>query len=339
MNKIFLTFLFSGAMAFIANSAVAHPVHTPAKNTVPMQLTQVPGYYRVMLGDFEVTALYDGAASLDSSLFADYSKLTKTELDELIEHKFSPKTANGGVDTAIIAFLVNTGDNLILIDAGKGDVEAPIFVDKKGMLLTSLEAAGYKAEQIDVILPTHMHADHFSGVTTAGKKVFPNATIYLSNQEKAFWLDTPEEKIPANAKPFVAWAREAAAPYLASGHIKYYDSGDEVIPGVKSVPLHGHTLGHNGFEFTSKGETMLVWGDLMHNHAIQMAHPEVAVDFDADSISARKSRLKMLPEITKREILVAGAHLPFPGLGRLRAEKDGGYRWIPVEYQLIRKNN
>lgn len=337
MKKTVLTLAISAVLSFAAGNLSAHPAHIPAKNPVPMQLTQVPGYFRVMLGDFEVTALYDGAASLDSALFEHYSQLSKAELDALIEHKFSPKTATGGVDTAIIAFLVNTGDNLILIDAGKGDVDDPIFVDKKGMLLTSLEAAGYKAEQIDTILPTHMHADHFSGVTVDGKKVFPNATIYLSNQEKTFWLDTPEDKLSENAKPFVAWAREAAAPYLESSQIKYYNSGDEVIPGVKSIPLHGHTLGHNGFEFTSKGETMLVWGDLIHNHAIQMAHPEVAVDFDADSISARKSRLNVLPEIAKRELLVAGAHLPFPGLGHLRVEKEGGYRWIPVEYRPIRQ--
>lgn len=338
MNKKLLGLLLTSAIALGATQAIAHPAHTPAKNVVPMQLTQVPGYYRVMLGDFEVTALYDGAASLDSTLFEQYSKLSKAESDALISHEFSPKTAMGGVDTAIIAFLVNTGENLILIDAGKGDVETPIFIDKKGRLIASLEASGYKAEQIDVILPTHMHADHFSGVTVEGKKVFPNATIYLSNQEKAFWLDTPEDKLSDNAKPFVAWAREAAAPYLASNQVKYYNSGDEVIPGVKSIPLAGHTLGHNGFEFSSKGEEMLVWGDLMHNHAIQMKHPEVAVDFDADSISARKTRLNALPEIAKREILVAGAHLPFPGLGRLRAEESGSYRWIPVEYRPIHKN-
>ncbi|PSJ80423.1 MBL fold metallo-hydrolase [Neisseria iguanae] len=337
MKKTILTTLLALTLSGTAMTTQAAPTHTPAKNAVPMQLTQVPGYYRQMLGDIEVTALYDGAASLDSALFANYSKLSQAELEAMINHEFSPRTATGGVDTAIIAFLVNTGDNLILVDAGKGDVQAPIFVDEKGSLLKSLEAAGYRADQVDVILPTHMHADHFSGVTVDGKMVFPNATIYLPNQEKSFWLDTPMDKISDNAKPFVQWAREAAAPYLKADKVKFYNAGDEVIPNVKSIPLFGHTPGHSGFEFESKGKKMLVWGDLMHNHAIQMQHPEVAVDFDADSISARKSRLKMLPEIAKGEILVAGAHLPFPGLGHIRETKDGGYRWIPVEYTLIRK--
>ncbi|OOF48996.1 MBL fold metallo-hydrolase [Rodentibacter genomosp. 1] len=338
MNKKLVSLFTGTVLAVSMSAAFASPIYTPAKNIVPMQLTQVPGYYRVMLGDFEVTALYDGTASLDSALFANYSRLSQEELEAMINHEFSPRTSTGGVDTAIIAFLINTGENLILVDAGKGDVQAPIFIDEKGILLQSLEAAGYKAEQIDIILPTHMHADHFSGVTLNGKMVFPNATIYLSNQEKSFWLDTAMDKISENAKPFVQWSRDAAAPYLKANKVKFYNAGDEVIPNVKSIPLFGHTPGHSGFIFESKGKKMLVWGDLMHNHAIQMKHPEVAVDFDADSISARKSRMNMLPEIVKDKMLVAGAHLPFPGLGHLKAEREGGYRWIPVEYRIFRKN-
>lgn len=335
-KRKFFTLLAATAISLNSLSAIAQPTYTPTKNSVPMQLTQVPGYYRVMLGDIEVTALYDGAASLDPALFANYSKFSQAELEAMMNHEFSPRTQTGGADTAIIAFLINTGDNLILVDAGKGDVQAPIFVDEKSRLLTSLEAAGYKAEQVDVILPTHMHADHFSGVTLNNKMAFPNAFIYLSNQEKTFWLDTPMAQISDNAKPFVQWAREAAKPYLKANRVKFYNAGDEVLPKVKSIPLFGHTPGHSGFEFESKGEKMLVWGDLMHNHAIQMKHPEVAVDFDADSISARKSRLNMMPKIAQSEILIAGAHLPFPGLGHIRAEKDGSYRWIPIHYRPIR---
>ncbi|MCW9699120.1 MBL fold metallo-hydrolase [Avibacterium sp. 20-129] len=339
MNKKFLTLLVASSLGFsvLNTNAVAEPTYYPPENAIPMKLTQVPGYYRVMVGEFEVTALYDGAASLNAELFSKYSKFNKKELEKMINDEFSLKTENGGVNTAIIAFLINTGKNLILVDAGKGNVQDPIFVNDQGSLISSLNAAGYSADQIDIILPTHMHADHFSGVTVDGKRVFPNATIYLPNQEKAFWLDKSIDQIPNSAKPFVRWAREAAEPYIKANKIKFYNSGDEVIPSVKSVPLFGHTPGHSGFEITSNNETILIWGDLMHNHAIQMQHPEVAVDFDANSISARKSRLNILPKIAKRKILVAGAHLPFPGIGHIRIENNG-YRWIPIEYQPISKN-
>ncbi|WP_150539075.1 MBL fold metallo-hydrolase [Actinobacillus vicugnae] len=337
MKKTILTTLLAAALGLANLPTQAQPTHTPAKNPVPMQLTQVPGYFRVMVGDIEVTALYDGWGLIDTEMFANYTDLSAEELEAILNHEFAPRSKHGGVEGAINAFLINTGDNLILIDAGKGEAQIPKFMEENGLLVKSLEAAGYKPEQIDIILSTHMHADHFSGVTVNGEMVFPNATIYLPNQEKGFWLDMPMEQVPEPAKPFVQWAREAAAPYLKADRVKFYDSGDEVIPNVKSIPLFGHTPGHSGFEFESKGENLLVWGDVMHSHSIQMNHPAVAVEFDTDANAARETRLTMLPKIAERKILVAGAHLPFPGIGHIRAEKEGSYRWIPIEYRLIEK--
>ena len=72
--------------------------------------------------------------------------------------------------------------------------------------------------------------------------------------------------------------------------VKFYKTGEEVIPGMVSKPSPGHTPGHNGIEFTSKGQTMLVWGDLMHNHTLQMLDPEIAIEFDSDPKRARASR-------------------------------------------------
>lgn len=337
MKKTFLTALLAATLSVstLAHSH-AHPTYQPTKNAVPMQKTQVPGYFRLMVGEIEITALYDGVGNLDSTLMTDFTTFSKTDLDAMLDRAFIPRTELGGMEGTIIGFLVNTGDNLILVDAGKGEVQAPIFLDKKGRLIESLEASGYRADQIDIILPTHMHADHFNGVVEKGERVFKNATIYLPNQEKAFWLDTPIEQLPDEVKPFVKLARSAAEPYLKAGKVKFYNAGDTVFPNVKSIPLFGHTPGHSGFEFESKGESILIWGDLMHNHAVQMPHPEVAIEFDANADAARQTRLDMLPKIAERKLLVAGAHLPFPGLGYIQMEKDGqGYRWIPVQYRPL----
>lgn len=98
--------------------------------------------------------------------------------------------ADGGVNTSVSAYLINTGKNLVLIDAGSGD-KYGVDIDRVGRLPENLRKAGYTPEQVDIILPTHLHFDHFSGVTIDGKAVFPNATIYIANEEKAFWYDTP----------------------------------------------------------------------------------------------------------------------------------------------------
>ena len=125
--------------------------------------------------------------------------------------------------------------------------------------------------------------------------------------------------------------------------VKFYKTGEEVIPGMVSKPSPGHTPGHNGIEFTSKGQTMLVWGDLMHNHTLQMLDPEIAIEFDSDPKQARASRQDALKDAATRKIWIAGAHMPFPGIGHIRAESNGatlGCRWnIPRSKSTAKCNN
>ena len=125
--------------------------------------------------------------------------------------------------------------------------------------------------------------------------------------------------------------------------VKFYKTGEEVIPGMVSKPSPGHTPGHNGIEFTSKGQTMLVWGDLMHNHTLQMLDPEIAIEFDSDPKQARASRQSELKDVATRKIWIAGAHMPFPGIGHIRAESNGatlGCRWnIPRSKSTAKCNN
>lgn len=316
----------------ISNMAQAHPVHTPKANVVKQKLQQVDGYYRVMLGDYEVTALYDGYLSIGTPVYQQFSSLSKQQLDELISNQFRPMLPDGGVNTAVTGYLINTGKNLILLDAGSGNV----FDDKVGKLTQSLRKAGYKPEQVDIIIPTHMHFDHFSGVTRNGKREFPNATVYLAKQETAFWLDTPIDKMPEHTRKYAQWTRDAVNPYLKANRVKYYNLGDEIIPSIKSVPTQGHTPGHGGLEVSSKNETLFVWGDLLHNHALQLPEPEVAAEFDVDAQAARNSRVNILPKLAERKVLIAGAHLPFPGLGHI-SKVERGFSWIPVEYIPIEK--
>ena len=138
-------------------------------------------------------------------------------------------------------------------------------------------------------------------------------------------------------------AREAVAPYAKAGKVRFYQSGEEVVPGMRSRPSPGHTPGHNGIEFTSKGQTMLVWGDLMHNHTLQMLDPEIAIEFDSDPKQARASRQDALKDAATRKIWIAGAHMPFPSIGHIRAESNGatlGCRWnIPRSKSTAKCNN
>ena len=330
MRKIILTTL---AALFAASANQVH-ADTPPANAVPMSRTQVPGYFRIMVGQAEVTAIYDGWLSLPVKSYHSHTTIPIEELNALVERSFMTIMPDGGVNTAVSAYIINTGRNLVLLDAGAGDS----YGHDLGKLADNIRAAGYTPSQIDVIIPTHMHFDHFSGVTVGGRMLFPNATIYLANEEKQYWIDTPIDRIEAHQQKFVQMARDAAAPYLAAGRVKYYDLGSEIIPGFKAIPTQGHTPGHGSIEFTSAGSKLLVWGDLMHNHAIQLPDPSVAADFDVKPEAARATRLRMFKEVAHSRTMIAGAHLPFPGIGHIRQESIG-YSWIPVQYMPVFDNN
>ena len=313
----------------------AESVNSMKENPVPMRKTQAPGFFRTMVGDYEVTALFDSSVRYDASMFSGFTSFTHEELSEMLRRDFVPLMADGMSEGTLSVFLVNTGNHLILIDAGIGETESPVFLDTKGHLTENLVAAGYAASDVDVVLPTHLHFDHINGIMESGEMVFPNATIYLAEQEKIFWLDTPMENFPEAMLPFVKMARDALLPYRRSGRIVSYASGSEVFPNVKSVPLFGHTPGHTGFEFSSRGQNFLAVGDFVHIKSVQLPHPEVGDIFDTDAETAAQMRLSILPQIAERRILVAGAHFPFPGLGYIKKESTG-YRWIPIEFRPIR---
>lgn len=292
------------------------------------QMTQVPGYYRMMLGELEVTALYDGYVSLDAKIL---KGATAKDIQSLLAQMFVPASKDG-VQTAVNAFLVNTGQNLILVDAGAAQCFGPTM----GVIGNNIRAAGYDMAQIDTVLLTHLHGDHACGITTTdGKAAFPNATVYVAKNEAGFWLNKETAaKAPKDAQPFFKMAQDAVTAYAAAGKLKEFNAGDTLVPGIVSVPLTGHTPGHGGYLFSSGEQQLLVWGDVVHSHAVQFVRPEVSIEFDVDQKQAIASRKKILAEASAKRFWIAGAHLPFPGIGHVRADKKG-YAWVPVEYSPL----
>jgi glyoxylase-like metal-dependent hydrolase (beta-lactamase superfamily II) len=292
----------------------------------PMIKTQAPGYYRMMLGDFEVTALSDGTATIPLAKLLTHT--APGEAEQLLKQaSLDPQH----VETSINAFLVNTGKQLVLIDTGAGEV----FGGKQsGKIVSSLKAAGYKPEDIDAVLLTHIHADHSGGLTVQGKAVFPNALVYADKHEEGFWLDPATEgKLPAHQKHGVAEAASALAPYIAAGKLRSFDGNAEIFPGIRSVALPGHTPGHSLYAIESQGQKLMVWGDLIHAKDVQFQAPGITIQFDVDAEAAASQRQKALAEAQRQGYLVAAVHIPFPGIGHVAAS-GSSYRWVPVNYSL-----
>ena len=299
--------------------------------SAPMQKTQAPGFYRTMLGDFEVTVLSDGI--LPFNLQGLLANITPAQLDSDLARAFLREP----VDLSVNAFLINTGAKLELVDTGTGNSFGPSV----GKLLTNLAAAGYQPEQVDDIYITHMHADHIGGLTRDGKAVFPNAVVHAARQEADHWLSEAKmNSAPAAAKGGFQQARATFEPYVAAKHFQPFDGDIELSPGIRSVNAFGHTPGHTMYLVTSKNESLLLWGDLMHVAAAQFPNPAVTINFDSDSPTAARVRIKTFADVAAKGYMVGGAHLSFPGVGHLRANGSEArapagvvsYTYVPVAY-------
>jgi glyoxylase-like metal-dependent hydrolase (beta-lactamase superfamily II) len=123
-------------------------------------------------------------------------------------------------------------------------------------------------------------------------------------------------------------------PYVLAGKFKPFNGDTELVPGIRAVANPGHTAGHTLYVVESKGQKLVLWGDLMHVAAAQFPDPAVTIGFDLDSVRAAAQRKKVFADASAQGYWVAGAHLSFPGIGHLRTA-DSGYAYVPVNYSAL----
>ena len=319
IRRLFQLSALSAATAFGGAALLAAP--TVASAAAPQVRTQAPGFYRTMLGDFEITALSDGTVDLDvAKLLAEPAARTDAALARAFVH--------GPLETSVNAYLVNTGTRLVLVDAGAGTLFGPTL----GKLLANLRAAGYQPEQVDDIFLTHLHPDHVGGLSANGQRVFPNATLHADKRDSDFWLSQANlDKAPDAMKGFFQGAMASVNPYVAAGKYQPFEADGEPVPGIRTIASPGHTAGHTSYLVESKGQQLLVVGDLVHVAAVQFADPGVTIAFDTDAKAAAASRETVFKLAAKDGALVGAAHLQFPGLGHLRAAGKS-WQWVPSNY-------
>ncbi len=289
-----------------------------------MVKSQAPGYYRLMVGDIEVTALSDGTVGLP------VTKLLTNTTADASEKALARSFLKDPVETSVNAYLVNTGAKLVLIDAGA----AALFGPTLGKLMGNLRAAGYAPEQVDEVYITHMHPDHVGGLVQAGAMVFPNAVVRADRRDADYWLSQANlDGAPADAKGFFQGAMASLNPYVKADRFKPFDGDTALVPGVRAQYTGGHTPGHSFYVIESKGEKLVLWGDAMHVGAVQFASPAITIAFDTDPKAAAAARAKAYADAAEQGHWVGATHLSFPGLGRLRAAEGGAYVFVPANYR------
>ena len=309
--------------ALLATTTTAIPAMTQAQPSSQVVTQQAPGYYRFRVGSYIVTALSDGTATVF------WDKILQGMRPDRVRSLFAAVGETSSRDTSINAFLIDTGKHHILVDTGAGK----LFGDCCGRLPKALADAGYPVDSIDTVLLTHVHGDHSGGLTIDGQPVFPNANVYLAQQEYDYWMSNAEHaRAIASQKQMFVEGQMSLAPYKAAGRLRFFSGETLLFPGVTAIPAPGHTPGHSLYRIADGSDHFLLVGDIIHAAEVQFPHPDVTVEFDANPAQAKATRERLLAELAQSHELVAADHVSFPGLGHV-TRNGSGYQWTALPYQ------
>lgn len=291
-----------------------------------VDFAQVPAVYHRQFGDCLVTTICDGYVAydtLDIMRDPDHAKLRRFLEDD---GRVCPPVVS------INAFLIRDGARKVLVDCGSGQIMGP-SCGRLPDLLAHLDIA---PEQITDILLTHVHPDHSNGLTDpeTGGKLFPKARLHVHQAEIEHWFDDTERARATERQKRVYFdaARVQLAPWLADGSVTSFRHTHEVLPGITALPSVGHTPGHSCYILRKSHEAMIIWGDTVHIPEVQLGDPDVGMVFDSDSLVAARSRRHILQMCVDNNLLVAGMHIHFPGLARVRPGHRGAFRIIQEQW-------
>ncbi|MFC9503609.1 MBL fold metallo-hydrolase [Streptomyces sp. NPDC057002] len=230
------------------------------------------------------------------------------------------------------SFAFTAGGLRVLVDTGIGNGKQranPAWHDLDTDYLRRLTAAGFPPDSVDLVILTHLHADHVGWntreVNGAWVPTFPHARYLTSRVEREFWAGYAMDE--ARAQMF----RDSVIPVQEAGLLDLVDvpaEGVEVAPDLRLVPTPGHTPGHLAVELTSRGRTALITGDCVH-HPVQLAHPGIGACVDIDPVRSEASRRGLLDALAGTDTLLLGTHFAPPTAGRVIAH-EGAYRLAPT---------
>lgn len=297
--------LFMALMVGLISLQGCNQKANQSENQVQTQGQNDELVYHYPLGDTEVVLLSDQQSKGNTGVLIGAS--------EEILNEFVP---TGEIGSAYNIFLLKLAGKKILVDSGMGI-----------NLVENLAKEGLTPEQIDIILLTHMHGDHIGGLLKDGQRVFPNAQLYISEKEVAYWTDKQlQASLPEGQQRGFAGAQAVVEAYR--DHLQLFTPNEieqmtELIPGVKSIASYGHTPGHTCYMVENGGQRFFIWGDMVNVDAVQVPHPEIPTRYDIAPTQASVIRAHILNYLKQQDITVAGMHVAYPGIGYLTTTQRG----------------
>lgn len=268
-----------------------------------------PDIFRFHIGNFECLAISD----IVNVIVNEPNRIFQNVRDgvwqaQMVNRGLDPKQ----IPIAHTCLAINNGDQWILIDTGLGALR------KDTQLATIL-----KREQIQPasIILTHAHSDHYGGLTDGNlRPSFPDATVFVCRAE---WESYTSETF-LTENPDYDIIRERLIPL--QDQIEFFEPETEILSGISSIFLPGHTPNHVGIILESEGEILIFSADTFI-HQLHLEHLNWQIWIDVDHAQARQSRIKLARIAVEKDALVLAYHLPFPSLGHIQPILDMQWRW------------
>jgi glyoxylase-like metal-dependent hydrolase (beta-lactamase superfamily II) len=226
-------------------------------------------------------------------------------------------------------FLSSQGKT-ILIETGVGDKERPRAQAtplEEGSLLDDLRAIGVEPGDVDIVINTHLHADHCGWNTRKAEDgryvpTFPRARYLIQRGE---W----EAATHPNERTRATYLAENVLPLADAGCLELIDGETAVTDEVTIIPTHGHTQDHASVVLASGGEHAIYLGDMIQ-HPAQLERAAWVSSFDIYPLEAMETKKAVVARAIAERQLVVAVHCPYPGLGYMTETADGKRKWTPV---------
>jgi len=274
--------------------------HTPS---VQVQLVSVVS---VRIGPIAIEPLADGYFTAPDDFFGDADLTTHPEI---LDH-------DGRLRLPIGCFLVRSGDQTVLIDAGVGPVHNEAF--DGGRLLDALAGVGVGPTSIDLVVCSHLHLDHCGWlIDRHAQPIFPSASVAVG---AADWRHFVEDQV-GFMRPSI---RAGLVSMAEKGRVKLLEGDAELAPGLTVTAAPGHTPGHACVVLSSGPDRLLLLGDAIHC-PVQLEEADWSVMTDVDPNLAARTRERLWRELEGERVRGVGGHFPELQFGRVLAGR--GRRW------------
>ena len=263
------------------------------------------------IGEITVQPVIDGMARMvPTEAYADAPQGRRGTSEEDWALHQGLLDADGMLEIVLGGFLVRSGDRLVLVDTGLGQLKAGAM--EGGRLLDELRALGVEPDDVTDVLLTHLHFDHVGWATRHGEVVFQNATYRCDARDWAHFVG-PDPGATKKLRPL-------------ESRLDLWDGSGRLLPGIDTMAAPGHTPGSTVLVLSSGTQRAMLLGDVVHC-PVELIDDEWAGMADVDPDLALRTRIALARELEGTDTPIAAAHFPGLRFGRL-LPGEGRRSWV-----------